>query len=111
MINLDSHITLAVVFSFIAMLGQAVSIYAIIHTRAKEGQVKEVEMTRNFTRLEVKMDTYNSRLDNIDRTVEKSDKKLDEVSNHLTRTDERINNLYDGMDDLRRRVSVLEGKE
>ncbi len=110
MMNLDSHVTLAVVFSFFAMLGQGFSIYAIIHSRNKEGHEKDNEMVKNFTRLEVKMDSYNSRIDSIDKTVEKSDAKLDEINNHMTRTDERVNSLHEAVSDLKKRVETLEGR-
>jgi peptidoglycan hydrolase CwlO-like protein len=107
--SLNSTITLAVVFSFFALLGQAFSIYAIVHSRTKESHDKDSEMVRNFTRLEVKLDTFNQRIDNIEKTVEKSDGKLDDINNHMTRTDERINSLQEVVSDLKSRVSKLEG--
>lgn len=109
--SLNSTITLAVVFSFFALLGQAFSIYAIIHSRTKESQDKDGDMIRNFTRLEVKMDATNQRIENIDKTVEKSDAKLDDINNHLTRTDERVNGLHEVVSDLRKRVELLEGRK
>lgn len=68
-------------------------------------------MIRNFTRLEVKMDATNQRIENIDKTVEKSDAKLDDINNHLTRTDERVNGLHEVVSDLRKRVELLEGRK
>ncbi len=108
--GLDSHVTLAVVFSFISMIGVIVSIYATMHTRSRESTEKEVDMTKNFTRLEVKLDSFNQRIDNINRNVEKSDAKLDEISDRLSRTDERINTLFKYSDDFRQRLNKLEGK-
>lgn len=95
----------------IAIVGWAFSLYAIIHARNKDEQVKDNEMIKNFTRLEVKMDSYNQRIDNIDKTVEKSDAKLDDINTHLTRTDEKINGLHEVVIDLRKRVEVLEGRK
>ena len=100
--NLDSHVTLSVVFSFISMIGTIIAIYAVIHTRNKEGQEKEVEMTKNFTRLEVKLDTQGQQISNISHCVEKQDSKLDDALERLSRFDERLVNLE-------QRVSRLEG--
>ena len=105
MMNLDSHITLAVIFSFIAMVGNGFSIYAIVHTRNKEGQEKEVEMTKNFTRLEVKMDAQKTSTENIGRTVEKMDNKQEELINRVTRQDEAVKNLTLDMADVKARLA------
>lgn len=95
----------------IAIVGWAFSLYAIVHARNKDEQVKDSEMVKNFTRLEVKMDSYNQRINSIDKTVEKSDAKLDDINTHLTRTDEKINGLHEVVSDLRKRVEVLEGRK
>lgn len=102
MIELDSHVTLAVIFSFIAMLGQGFSIYAILHTHTKEGTEKEVKMATVFGKLDTKLDFLSQRVDGISRNVEKSDQKLDDIANTLVRQDERLDNLE-------KRIEKLEG--
>ena len=104
----SSTISLAVLLSIIAMVSQVVSIFAIFHNHSKEGTKKEVEMTKNFTRLEVKLDTIDHRTDNISKAVELSDAKLDKVNERLSRSDERINTLFTNFETLAKRVEKLE---
>ena len=109
--EMNSAISVSVLLSAISCVGVFFSIYAILHSRNKEGHEKEVEQTKMFTRLEVKVDSLSPRIDNIDKTVEKTDAKMDDVSKHLARTDERINGLYAIIDDHRKRLEALEGRD
>lgn len=111
MITSNTSIAIVVIFGIITAISQGFAIYAIIHSKGKEDTSKEVNMTANFTRLEVKLDGVNQRIENINRNVEKSDSKLDEISDRLSRTDERINTLFKYSDDFRKRLDRLEGKE
>lgn len=109
MIMLGSQLSLKDIISFLTVVGQLLAIYVIVHNRTNESQDKDSKMVENFTRIEVKLDSYNRRIDSIEKTVEKSDAKLDDINNHMTRTDERINNLHEVVSDLKSRVSKLEG--
>ena len=109
MMSLDSHVTLAVVFSFIAMIGQAVGIWANFHSRNKEGTEKEVKVATLFSRLDTKLDFLSQRVESINRSVEKQDSKLDEISIHLSRNDERLNHLDQKVEDISKRLDRLEG--
>lgn len=110
MIMLGSQVALKDILSFLTVAGQLLAIYVIVHNRTKENQDKDSKMIENFTRIEVKLDSYNRRIDSIEKTVEKSDAKLDDINNHMTRTDERVNGLHEVVSDLRRRVETLEGR-
>lgn len=109
MIMLGSQLSLKDIISFLTVVGQLLAIYVIVHNRTNEAQNKDSKMVENFTRIEVKLDSYNRRIDSIEKTVEKSDAKLDDINNHMTRTDERINSLHEVVSDLKSRVSKLEG--
>lgn len=109
MIMLGSQLSLKDIISFLTVVGQLLAIYVIVHNRTNESQDKDSKMVENFTRIEVKLDSYNRRIDSIEKTVEKSDAKLDDINNHMTRTDERINSLHEVVSDLKSRVSKLEG--
>lgn len=108
MIMLGSQLSLKDIISFLTVVGQLLAIYVIVHNRTNESQDKDSKMVENFTRIEVKLDSYNRRIDSIEKTVEKSDAKLDDINNHMTRTDERINSLHEIVSDLKSRVSKLE---
>lgn len=110
MIMLGSQLSLKDIISFLTVVGQLLAIYVIVHNRTNENQDKDSKMVENFTRIEVKLDSYNRRIDSIEKTVEKSDAKLDDINNHMTRTDERINSLHEVVSDLKSRVSKLEGE-
>ena len=109
--SLNSGVTLAVVFSFIAMLAQLGTIYALIHTRHKEATDKEVSEARligdvkaQIGEIKTSFDFLFRSVDATNKTVEKSDRKLDNALSMLSEQGARLN-------DLERRVERLEGKE
>jgi peptidoglycan hydrolase CwlO-like protein len=108
---LGSQVSIGNLLTLITVAGQLLAIYAVLHNRNNESHDKDSKMIENFTRIEVKLDSYNRRIDSIEKTVEKSDAKLDDINNHMTRTDERVNGLHEVVNDLRKRVESLEGRK
>lgn len=108
--NLNSSMTLSVVFSFFAMLAQLGTIYALIHTRQKEATDKEVseakligDVKAQIGEIKTGLDFLFKSVDSTNKTVEKSDYKLDNALGMLSEQGARLN-------DLERRVDRLEGK-
>lgn len=109
-VNLNSSMTLSVAFSFFAMLAQLGTIYALIHTRQKEATDKEVseakligDVKAQIGEIKTGLDFLFKSVDSTNKTVEKSDYKLDNALSMLTEQGARLN-------DLERRVDRLEGK-
>lgn len=112
MMNLNSSVTLAVVFSFVAMIAQFGTIYVIIHNRHREGTDKEVkdavitgeikaQLAEFKAEFKSELGFLSKSVDATSRTVEKTDSKVDDVLRKVDKQDARLS-------DLERRVSKLE---
>jgi len=81
--GLDSHITLAVVFSFLAMIGNLVGIYATFHARSTENTKKEVANAEEFVKVNFKLDQTCQRLAAIDKNTDKTTEIVGKIQTEL----------------------------
>lgn len=112
MMNLNSTVTLAVIFSFIAMVTQLGTLYTTIHNRHKEGTDKAVkdavitgeikaQLAEFKAEFKSELGFLSKSVDATNKTVEKTDSKIDDVLRKVDKQDARL-------DELERRVSKLE---
>lgn len=81
--GLDSHVTLAVVFSFVAMIGNIVGIYAIFHTRQDETTKEKVANAEEFVKVNLKLDQTCQRLMMIEKNTDKTTEVVGKMQTDL----------------------------
>lgn len=108
---MDGHeitVSLSLIFSIVAAIGVLYNIFAT-HRRDEEADdKKELEMQKNFTKLEVKLDEFGRQMSEVVRRSEKSGDKLESIGQEITKQNERISTLFRLHDDHERRLKELE---
>lgn len=101
MMSLDSHITLAVIFSFFGMLGQGFSIYAIVHSKQTEDTNKEITNVEQFVAI-------NYKLDEVCRNQAALMKNSDKTTEIVTDIQKELISINHTLDDHESRITRLE---
>ena len=83
MMNLDSHVTLSVIFSFFSMLGVFAAIYVVIHNRKNEDTSREVATAKQFVEVNFKLDELNRNQSMVVKNTEKSTEIIAEIQKDL----------------------------
>lgn len=101
-------VSLSLIFSIIAAIGVVFNIFST-HRRDEEADnKKEIEMQKNFTKIEVKLDEFGRQMSEVVRRSEKSGDKIEAIGQEITKQNERINTLFRLNDDHERRLKELE---
>ena len=112
--NLETKITLGLLFAVIAAIA---NVYAMM--RNKKADTKQdtqqevtnaVNVATQYAQITVKLDNFGQKLTEMQRSSEKTNEKLDNVTDKIARQDERINSLVVGYEECRRRLDQLENK-
>ena len=111
----NSTLTLELVFSIFALLGQCLTIYVVIHNRQKEGTEKAVkdatitgeikaQLAEFKAEFKTELGLLSKSVDATNKTVEKTDSKIDDVLRKVDTHDTRLTSLE-------QRVSKLEDRK
>ena len=114
----SNTITIDFILSMFTLLTQAVTIYVVVHNRQQEGTSKavkdativgEVKAQLAEFKAEVKAELgfLSKSVDSTSRTVEKTDKKIDNALEVLGKQDVRITNLEQRMSKLEDRYEYI----
>lgn len=111
----SSVFSLESLFSILALLGQCLTIYVVIHNRQKEGTDKAVkdavitgeikaQLAEFKAEFKAELGFLSKSVDATNKTVEKTDSKVDDVLHKVDKQDARLT-------DLEYRVAKLEDKK
>lgn len=110
---MDGHevtVSLSLIFSIIAAFGVVFNVLATYKRDESAEDKKELEMQKNFTKLEVKLDEFGRQMSEVVRRSEKSGDKIEAIGQEITKQNERISTLFRLHDDHERRIKILEDK-
>lgn len=108
--GLDSHVTLAVVFSFLAMLSNIAGIYIAFHTRATENTKKEVANAEEFVKVNFKLDEFCQRLAAIDKNTDKTTDIVSKTQVEIMEIKHTLTDHAKILESHEDRLNKLEGK-
>lgn len=98
--NLNSTITLAVVFSLFSMIGTLGNLYSQYHNRNNETTNKEVTTAQEFVKINFRLDEFSRKLTDIDRNTDKTteivgniQKEIIDIKHTLRDHEQRLNRL------------------
>lgn len=104
-------ISLSLIFSIISMVGVLANIIVSLRRETETNKQKEVQIEKHFAQLDVKLDEFINHMNNIDRTSDRTAEKIDNISQEIAKTNERIGTLFRLHDEHEKRISNLEAKE
>lgn len=108
---MDKTISIALIFSGVAMLSQIYTIWTTYKKAQSENEQKNIEVEKNFIKLELKLDDFQNNISLMFQNLEKHTVKLEQISNELIKCNERIATLFKYKDDHELRIKHLEGKD
>ena len=107
MMSLDSHITLAVIFSFISMIGTLGSIYAIIHSKQNEDTTREVSDAKEFLKINMKLDEFCRQLSTLAKNSDKTSDTLAVLQQHIVKIDGRLSEFDRRITDIEEKIKDM----
>lgn len=110
MMKMDTTVSLSFIFSFISMLGVLVTIYGTFKRQNDSEGKKEIDIEKNFVKVNLKLDEFCRQIGILTKTTEKSADVINEIKDVLTKHTEQITNLKDKANDHERRIRELEVK-
>ena len=110
MMSLDSHVTLAVIFSFVSMLGTLGSIYVIIHGRQNEDTNKEVANVEQFVKINYKLDELCRNQATLVKNSEKTTEVVGEIQKELVGIKHTLTDHEKTLIEHENRLNKLENK-
>lgn len=108
MISPESTVSIALIFSIIAAFGTVAGIITNVRKNIKDTSDQRMDMTRNFTKLEVKIDEYHKTNQEVARKLEANDKTMQELAKKLVAHAERIESLNKITDEHEQRIKRVE---
>ena len=105
---MNEKITLALVFAIIAAAGQIYGILSGHKSNNKQMVTEATNQAAGFARLGVKLDNVAFKVSENQRSFDKMNEKMDNISDQLARQDERINTLFGYYNDNKQRLDALE---
>ena len=96
----DFTITASFLFSIIAVVGVLSTIWANHKKNQSKQEAREVDIQRNFTSIEIKLDNLNTTLADLRRTSQATSSELRLLSEAIARNDEQIKTLYSRIERL-----------
>ena len=108
--GLDSHVTLAVVFSFLAMIGNLVGIYATFHAKQTETTKEKVANAEEFVKVNLKLDQTCQRLMLIEKNTDKTTEVVSKIQTDLVDIKHTLTDHEKILIEHENRLDRLEGK-
>lgn len=108
--QLDTTVSLSLIFSFISMVGVVVTIIGTFRSHRDNSEKKEIDIEKNFVKVNLKLDEFCRQISALTRTTEKSTDIINEIKNELARHEEQVENIEEKVEDHERRIRELEDK-
>jgi peptidoglycan hydrolase CwlO-like protein len=107
---MNDMISVAVIFSLIAVASQVYSIWNNHKKNQQEEERKAIEAEKNFLKLDIKLDNVIGAATNILDKQEKQAIRIEQLSGEIIKSNEKISTLFKYKDDHEQRISNLEGR-
>lgn len=96
----DMTITVSFLFSIVAVLGVVSTIWTNHRKNQSKQEAREIDIQRNFSTIEIKLDNLNASLGELRRTTETTSAELRSLSEAIARSDEQIKTLFSRIERL-----------
>lgn len=90
--KLDTTVSLSLLFSIISAVGVIVTIYGVFERQRYKSSERDIETTKNFVKVNMKLDESCRNLSDIVKTMDKTSDILNSVQRHLIDVDNRLEN-------------------
>ena len=110
MLTPETTVSIALIFSLIAAIGTISSIVSTIKKDREAETNKQVEIEKNFVKINVKLDDMLENIRKISKSSEDNAERIKEMNGVLIQCTERIQTLFKRSDDHERRINDLEKK-
>ena len=90
--RLDATVSLSLLFSIISAVGVIVTIFGVFERRHDKSFERNIETTKNFVKVNMKLDESCRNLSDIAKSMDKTSDVLNSVQRHLIDVDNRLEN-------------------
>jgi len=108
--RLDATVSLSLLFSIISAIGVIVTIYGVFEKRRDKSSERDIETTKNFIKVNMKLDESCRNLSEIAKAVDKTSDILNSVQRHIIEVDNKLENHDKALADHDERLDKLEEK-
>lgn len=108
--RLDTTVSLSLLFSIISAIGVIVTIYGVFERQRDKSSERDIEITKNFVQVNMKLDESCRNLSDITKTMDKTSDILNSVQRHLIGVDNKLENHDKVLADHDERLDKLEDK-
>ena len=108
--RLDATVSLSLLFSIISAIGVIVTIYGVFEKRHDKSSELDIESTKNFVKVNMKLDESCRNLSDIAKAMDKTADTLNSVQRHLIEVDNNLENHDKVLADHDERLDKLEDK-
>lgn len=106
----ETTVSIALIFSVIAAIGTISTIVSTIKRDREAETNKQIEIEKNFVKINVKLDDMLENMRKISKSAEDNAERIKEMNGVLIQCTERIQTLFKRSDDHERRLNDLEEK-
>ena len=106
----ETTVSIALIFSVIAAIGTISTIVSTIKRDREAETNKQIEIEKNFVKINVKLDDMLENMRKISKSSEDNAERIKEMNGVLIQCTERIQTLFKKSDDHERRLNDLEEK-
>lgn len=106
----DTTISIAFILSLISCLGVIVSMVSTFKKDNDARTKEKLDIEKNFVKINVKLDNFCDTIRTVLKNQEKSNDELNELSQQIVKSNERIETLFHYHDDHDERLKKLEDK-
>ncbi len=107
----DATISIALIFSIISTIGVVVTIASTLKKDHQSEINKQLDIERNFVKINLKLDTFCDETKEILKNQEKSNDEIKGISQQIVKQSERIETLFHYHSDHEERIKCLEKGE
>lgn len=105
----DTTISISFIFSAISIIGVIVTIVTTLKKNQENETAKQLEIEKNFVKINLKIDQFCETTNRILKQQEKSNDDLKLISERSIQADEKIDTLFRNFADHEKRLRELEG--
>ena len=108
--RLDATVSLSLLFSIISTVGVIVTIFGVFERRRDKSSERDIETTKNFVQVNMKLDESCRNLSDIAKAMDKTSDILNSVQRHIIDVDNKLENHEKVLADHDERLDKLEEK-
>ena len=108
--RLDTTVSLSLLFSIISTIGVIVTIFGVFERRRDKSSERDIETTKNFVKVNMKLDESCRNLSEIAKAMDKTSDILNSVQRHIIEVDNKLENHDKVLADHDERLDKLEDK-